>query len=92
VKIDLHHHLLQNRRNAAVQQPTFKEQIGFKAFLQLANHPKLWAFAKKFARLTQPLQKLVNGTRLDPGYHWTRSRDLPDVAPETFKDWWRKRK
>jgi L-lactate dehydrogenase complex protein LldF len=92
VKIDLHHHLLQNRRNAAVQQPTFKEQIGFKAFVQLANHPKLWAFAKKFARITQPLQKLVKGTRLDPGYHWTQTRDLPDVAPETFKDWWRKRK
>jgi len=29
LKIDLHHHLLQNRRNAAVQQPTLKEQIGF---------------------------------------------------------------
>jgi L-lactate dehydrogenase complex protein LldF len=92
VKIDLHHHLLQNRRNAAAQQPTITGQIGFKAFVQLANHPKLWAFAKKFARLTQPLQKFVKGTRLDPGYRWTQTRDLPDVAPETFKDWWRKRK
>jgi L-lactate dehydrogenase complex protein LldF len=92
VKIDLHHHLLQNRRNAAAQQPTLKEQIGFKSFVQLANHPKLWAFAKKFARLAQPLQNLVKGTRLDPGYHWTQTRDLPDVAPESFKDWWRKRK
>jgi L-lactate dehydrogenase complex protein LldF len=92
VKIDLHHHLLQNRRNAAKQKPTFKEQIGFSAFEQMANHPKLWTFVKKFARLTQPLQKLVKGTRLDPGYHWTQTRDLPDVAPETFKDWWRKRK
>ena len=92
VKIDLHHHLLQNRRNAAAQQPTLKEQIGFKSFVQLANHPRLWAFTKRLARFTQPLQKLVNGTRLDPGYHWTQTRDLPDVAPETFKDWWRKRK
>jgi L-lactate dehydrogenase complex protein LldF len=92
VKIDLHHHLLQNRRNAATQQPTLKEQIGFKSFVQLANHPGLWAFAKKFARFTRPLQKLVKGTRLDPGYHWTQTRDLPDIAPETFKDWWRKRK
>ncbi len=92
VKIDLHHHLLQNRRNAAAQKPAIKEQIGFKAFVQMANRPKLWAFVKTFARLTQPLQKLVKGTRLDPGYHWTQTRDLPDVAPETFKDWWRKRK
>jgi L-lactate dehydrogenase complex protein LldF len=92
VKIDLHHHLLQNRRNAVAQKPTLKEQIGFKSFAVLANHPRLWAFVKVFARLTQPLQKLVKGTRLDPGYHWTQTRDLPDVAPETFKDWWRKRK
>src|ERR1022692_225695 len=75
VKIDLHHHLLQNRRNAAAQQPMLKEQIGFKSFVQLANHPKLWSFTKKFACLTQPLQKLVKGTRLDPGHHWTQTRD-----------------
>ncbi len=92
LKIDLHHHLLQNRRNAAAQQPALKEQAGFKAFVQMANHHGLWSFVKKFARLTQPLQKLVKGTRLDPGYHWTQTRDLPAVAPETFKDWWRKRK
>ena len=92
VKIDLHHHLLQNRRNAAAQKPTLKEQIGFKSFVQLANHPKLWAFAKKFARLTQPLQKLVKGTRARPGNHWTQTRDLPPLRRRTFKDWWRKRK
>jgi L-lactate dehydrogenase complex protein LldF len=92
VKIDLHHHLLHNRRNTAVQKPTFKEWIGFKSFVVLANHPKLWAFAKKFARVMQPLQKFVKGTRLDPGYHWTRTRDLPPLAKESFKDWWRNRK
>jgi L-lactate dehydrogenase complex protein LldF len=92
VKIDLHHHLLQNRRNATMQLPGLKEQIGFKLFVQIANHPRLWAFAKKFVHLTQPLQRLVKGTRLDPGYCWTQTRDLPAVVPETFKDWWRKRK
>jgi len=92
VKIDLHHHLLQNRRNAAVQKPAFKEQTVFRVFVQLANHPKLWALAKKFARLAQPLQKFVKGTRLDPVRAWTQTRDLPEAAPETFKDWWRKRK
>ncbi|HEX3856119.1 MAG TPA: lactate utilization protein B, partial [Verrucomicrobiae bacterium] len=92
VKIDLHHHLLQNRRNAAAQQPTPKEQIGFKSFVQLANHPKLWAFAKKFARLTQPLQKLVKGSAIDPAKSWTQTRDLPPLAQESFKDWWRNRK
>jgi L-lactate dehydrogenase complex protein LldF len=91
VKIDLHHHLLQNRRNAAAQRPVRHEQLALKLFVQLANHPQLWAGAKKFARLAQPLQKLVNGTRLDPGHRWTQTRDLPEVAAESFKDWWRKR-
>ena len=91
VKIDLHHHLLQNRRNASAQKPAFKEQIGFKAFAQIANRPNLWAFVKEFARLTRPLQKLVNGTRLDPAHHWTQTRDLPPLAKESFKDWWRNR-
>jgi L-lactate dehydrogenase complex protein LldF len=92
IKIDLHHHLLQNRRNAAVQQLMFKEQIDFKLFVLLANHPKLWAFAKKFARFTQPLQKLVKGSVLDPAKSWTQTRDLPPLTNESFKDWWRKRK
>jgi L-lactate dehydrogenase complex protein LldF len=92
VKIDLHHHLLQNRRNAAVKKPTLKGQLGFKAFVQLANHPKVWAFAKKIARITQPLQKLVEGTPFDPAKSWTQTRNLPPLAKESFKDWWRNRK
>ena len=92
LKIDLHHHLLQNRRNAAAQQPALKELISFKSFVQLANHPRLWALAKKLAHFTQPLQKLVKGTRLDPAKSWTQTRDLPPLANESFKDWWRKRK
>ena len=92
MKIDLHHHLLQNRRNAAVKKPTLKGQLGFKAFVQLANHPKVWAFAKKIARITQPLQKLVEGTPFDPAKSWTQTRNLPPLAKESFKDWWRNRK
>ena len=92
VKIDLHHHLLQNRRNAVAQKPAIKEQVGLKSFAVMANHPQVWAMVKTFARLERPLQKLVKGTRLDPGYPWTQTRELPEVAPETFKDWWRKRK
>ena len=92
VKIDLHHHLLQNRRNAVAQKPAIKEQVGLKSFAVMANHPQVWAMVKTFARLARPLQKLVKGTRLDPGYRWTQTRELPEVAPETFKDWWRKRK
>ena len=92
VKIDLHHHLLQNRRNAVKQKPSFGEQTVFRLFAFGANRPKLWSFGMKIARLFQPLQTLVKGTVLDPAKAWTKTRDLPPLAPESFKDWWQRRK
>ncbi len=92
VKIDLHHHLLQNRRNAAQEKPSPAEQTGFKIFAFAANHPKLWNFGKKTARIFQPLQNLIKGTPVDPAKAWTKTRDLPPLAKESFKDWWKQRK
>lgn len=92
VKIDLHHHLLQNRRNAAAAKPSPLEQFAFKVFGVIANEPRLWWLAKKIGWLTTPLQKVVKGTALDPARAWTRTRDLPPVQKETFKDWWRNRR
>src|SRR5512133_965972 len=42
VKIDLHHHLLQNRRNAIRQQPTWWERLAFKAFAKVINSPSVY--------------------------------------------------
>jgi L-lactate dehydrogenase complex protein LldF len=92
VKIDLHHHLLHNRRNAAKQKPEFLEHKAYQVFGFLANRPGLWNVAKKIGRFGQPLQRLVNGTPLDPARAWTQTRDLPPLAKESFKDWWRNRK
>ncbi len=92
VKIDLHHHLLHNRRNAAKEKPEFLEQSAYKIFGYLANRPVLWSIAKKLGRFGQPLQKFVKGTPLDPARAWTQTRDLPPLAKESFKDWWRKRR
>jgi hypothetical protein len=33
--------------------------------------------------------RLIKGTRLDPAYAWTKTRDLPPIAQQTFKEWWR---
>jgi L-lactate dehydrogenase complex protein LldF len=52
----------------------------------------LWSLGKKLGRLAQPLQRFVLGTVLDPARAWTKTRDLPPLAKESFKDWWRKRK
>ena len=29
--------------------------------------------------------------RLDPAYAWTKTRDLPPIAQQTFREWWRTR-
>ena len=92
VKIDLHHHLLHNRRNAAKAKPEYFEQTAYKFFGFMANRPALWAIAKRLGRFGQPLQNLVKGTALDPAKSWTQTRDLPPLAKESFKDWWKNRK
>lgn len=91
VKIDLHHHLLQNRRNAAAQKPSLSEKFAFKTFGWLITSPRLYQWAKRAGRLLQIFHPLVKGTRLDAASAWTRTRELPPVAPQTFKEYWRAR-
>src|SRR5262249_14084295 len=88
VKINLHHHLLQNRRNAAKQKPGLGEKLAFGLFGLVMNRPAFYAFAKKLARLLQKLHPLVKGTRLDPVDGWTKTRELPPIAARTFKEYW----
>src|SRR6266478_852444 len=92
VKINLHHHLLQNRRNSVAQKPAVLEKLFYKLFAFVINRPWLYALAKKFVRACQPLYALVRGKRIDPAYGWTQSRDLPNLAPQSFKEWWEDRK
>ena len=92
VKIDLHHHLLQNRRNGANERPAVFERLAYKILGVVANDPKFWRMAKRLGRLAQPLQGPVKGTPLDPAASWTKTRDLPRMPKESFKDWWRNRK
>jgi L-lactate dehydrogenase complex protein LldF len=92
VKIDLHHRLLQTRRNSAQQQPRWWEKLAFKGFAVIANSRPLWRFlVTQGGRLGQWFHPLVKGTRLDPAYVWTKTRELPPIAPQSFKEWWRNR-
>src|SRR5580765_3737149 len=43
VKIDIHHHLLHNRRNAARQKPRWWEKLAFRAAAFVLNRPQLFA-------------------------------------------------
>jgi len=92
VKINLHHHLLQNRRNASKQKPSRSEQFAFKAYAAIVNHPQLYHLVKTAGRVLQKLHPLVRGTRVDPAYGWTKTRDLPPIARQTFKEYWKGRK
>ena len=91
VKIDLHHRLLQNRRNSSNDKPIWWQKAAFKLFAPLASSAMLWSLLSKLGRLGQRLHRLILGTRLDPAYAWTKTRDLPPIARQTFKEWWKTR-
>ena len=92
VKINLHHHLLHNRRNAARQKPSAGERFAFKTFAFIINRPKLYAFAKRAGRVLPWFHPLIKGSRLDPARGWTKTRELAPIAGVTFKEYWRRRK
>jgi L-lactate dehydrogenase complex protein LldF len=91
VKIDLHHHLLHNRQDAAKAKPAKLERLAYRVFAFIVNRPALYRVSARLARLLQPLHSHVIGSRLDPARAWTQTRNLPPVARQTFKDWWRQR-
>jgi len=92
VKIDLAHHLLQNRRNATRQKASIWWKMGFGLFSFVFNRPSLYKLIAPFGRVGQKLHPLVKGTKLDPAYAWTKTREAPKIAPQTFKEYWRGRK
>jgi L-lactate dehydrogenase complex protein LldF len=89
VKIDLAHHLLQNRRNAVRQKPSFFENLLWNGFSFVMQQPGLYRTSARLAGLFQPLHGLVKGSALDPARGWTQSRETPKIARQTFTDWWR---
>jgi L-lactate dehydrogenase complex protein LldF len=91
VKIDLHHHLLQNRRNAVAEKGSPFQRLGFKAFAFVVNRPGLFAFAVQVMKGFSPFQRLFNATPADPVWPWTKSRELPSFARKSFRDLWKQR-
>jgi L-lactate dehydrogenase complex protein LldF len=91
VKIDLHHHLLQNRRNASNKEPYWPEKVAFKMLAAIINRPMIYSLVKKAGRLAQRFHPLIKGSKLDPARSWTATRELPPIAPQTFKEYWKAR-
>ena len=93
VKIDLHHHLLQNRRNAVEEthRPA-AERIGFKLWRWfMLDAGRFGVMGRMALRLLRRFQALgLENTELDPLRPWTRYRTLPPVPDASFRDWWEK--
>jgi L-lactate dehydrogenase complex protein LldF len=88
VRIDIHHHLLQNRRNAARTAPGRLEKIGHRLFAFAARRPRLfasggWLFRRLFSLL---LWLRPPGLRA-----WLATRDLPPAPARSFRAAWRTR-
>jgi L-lactate dehydrogenase complex protein LldF len=92
VKIDIHHHLLHNRRNAMKEKPRWWEKALWIGFKWLMQRPLLYAVGVRLAPLGQKFLPLFQGTPLDPMAAWTKTREFPQSAPQPFRDWMRNRK
>lgn len=91
VRINLHHHLLHNRRNAVRQKRPLVEWLAFRAFVWIMNRPGLYTLSRDLARRLQKVHPWIKGTRLDPLLAWTRTREFPSIPQETFKEFWKRR-
>jgi len=93
VKIDLHHHLLQNRRNATEAGATkSSERLMFSAWRSAMLHPRIYALGGWSMR--QALRMIYGlglaGSILDPMRVWNRHRSPVRLPSESFRARWRK--
>ena len=92
VKIDLHHHLLHNRRNAVqTGNRSWSERVGFSLWRWAMLKP--WRF-KLFGALTRLALRCANalglsGTALDPARPWTKDRAALRVPRKSFRALWK---
>jgi L-lactate dehydrogenase complex protein LldF len=88
VRIDIHHHLLHNRRNAAKTAPNRWEKLGHRLFVMVATRP--WLFAAGGAAFRHTLW-LTKKLRLPLLRDWLATRDLPAAPAASFRSQWRAR-
>jgi L-lactate dehydrogenase complex protein LldF len=87
VGIDIHHHLLRNRRNAAAENPRRVEKLVWRLFAGTMTRPWVYRLMRRIAELLQPFHGLVAGTRFDPLFGWTQTRSLPRTPRELASEW-----
>jgi ferredoxin len=85
VKIDIHHHLLHNRRNAMTEKPAFLEKLMWKGFRLVHESSRgSTPSPRKFTPWLLELHPLVKASPLDPVAAWTKTRDFPEAPAQSF--------
>jgi len=94
-KIDLHHHLLQNRRNAvrSADRPA-SERLAFKLWRWTMMGCERFAF---FAGVARGLLRAAYGlglarTPLDPMRSWTKVHAAPAIPAKSFRALWKEQR
>jgi L-lactate dehydrogenase complex protein LldF len=91
VKIDIPSVLL-HLRAQAVAAAAARERAAMRALAWVFGSARRFALARRMARAAQ--RPLVRGGRIrrlpPPLSGWTKTRDLKPVAPESFREWWRR--
>jgi L-lactate dehydrogenase complex protein LldF len=93
VKIDLHHHLLENRRDfTEAGHGGASQRFQFKMFKTAMMNPTIYKmggwFTRKSLRLLYALG--LSGSVLDPLREWNRGRATIPMASRSFRAIWKK--
>jgi L-lactate dehydrogenase complex protein LldF len=92
VRIDIPRMLIELRKTVDDEKiAPWTERVLFKGFAWLLRQPRLYRLAAPVARLAQRPFARAGRIRRLPLFlnEWTRTRDLPAVAPRTFSERWR---
>jgi L-lactate dehydrogenase complex protein LldF len=91
VRIDIPRMLIELRKEVDdAKIAPWRERVVFKAFAWLLRRPALYRLSGPLGRLLQRPFVRAGRIRALPLFfgHWTRTRDLPPVAPQTFQERW----
>jgi L-lactate dehydrogenase complex protein LldF len=87
VKIDLHHHLLQNRRNTVQKQRKSSfERMTFRAWRWTMMNNRRFALLSRIGRGSL---RMLTAMGANPLRKWTAYRAAPNIPTKSFRDMWR---
>ena len=91
VRIDIPRMLIELRRQVDEEHiAPWTERVLFKTFARLLVHPTLYRLGARIGRILQRPLIREGRIRALPFFfgRWTKTRDLPPVAPRTFQERW----